>query len=131
MFYEGVFQNLAFCARVVRIIRKGLTNGNQDPLKMVPRGPKWLPISTQNGSPDTPRRPPTHDLEKSSLISPKSTPEPPKRHPKYTPKSQKVAPGCVFYKSKKTNNFRKHFCSNFLDSGKGRTSKIAPKHCRV
>ena len=58
VFYEGVFQNLAFCSRVAPNYSK--------------MAPQWLPKSTQNGSPDTPRRPPKHDSEKRSLIPPKS-----------------------------------------------------------
>ena len=59
VFYEGVFQNLAFCSRVAQNYSK--------------MAPQWLPKSIQNGSPDTPRRPPKHDSEKRYLISPKST----------------------------------------------------------
>ena len=74
VFYDGVFQNLAFCARVAPNTRKWLPNGSQDPLKMGPRGPKWLPESTQNGSPEVPRRPPKHDSEKRSFIHPSTYP---------------------------------------------------------
>ena len=59
VFYEGVFQNLAFCSRVAPNYSR--------------MAPQWLPKSTQNGSPDTPRRPPKHDSEKGSLIPPKNT----------------------------------------------------------
>ena len=58
MFYKGVFQNLAFCSRVAPNYSR--------------MAPQWLPKSTQNGSPDTPRRPPKHGPEKRSLIPPKS-----------------------------------------------------------
>ena len=128
MFHEGVFQNLAFCARVVRITGKGLPRSTQNGSpgsQMAPRiHSKWVP----EGPPATSKA----RFRKKVLYPPLNVPpEAPKRHPKWNPKSQKVGPGCVFYRSEKTSNFRKIFFSIFFDSGEGRTSKIVPKHCRV
>ena len=60
VFYEGVPQNLAFCSRVAPNYSK--------------MAPKWPPKSTQNGSPEVPRRPPKHDSEKRSFIHPSTYP---------------------------------------------------------
>ena len=46
VFYEGVFQNLAFCARVAQTYSQ--------------MAPKWLPRSSQNGSPGSQMAPRIH-----------------------------------------------------------------------
>ena len=88
MFYEGVFQNLAFC------LRPGATGPQKHP--------KATPKSTQNGPPNSAGDLQNTIQKKGPYPALNLPPKPQKRHPKWTPKSQRIDPGAIFYTTKKT-----------------------------